>query len=88
MVSRRREQDVCPCKLGGLLGLSSRERQVVAYAAIGQSTKETAYALGISDTTVRVLLARAMKKLGVQSRARLLEHPEVQPLVPLPAHET
>jgi len=62
----------------GLMSLSDRERQTVAYLAIGQSTKETAYALGISAATVRVLLARAASKLGVPSRAALLDHAEVR----------
>ena len=52
----------------GLARLSSRERQAVAYVAAGQSTKETAYALGISANTVRVLLARAAAKLGAKTR--------------------
>jgi DNA-binding CsgD family transcriptional regulator len=62
----------------GLASLTERERQVVHYLALGQSTKETAYALGISDATVRVLLARAAVRLGVRSRAELLRHPEVR----------
>lgn len=62
----------------GLTTLSDRERQVVAYLALGQSTKETGYALGISDATVRVLLGRAAAKLGVRSRAALLNHDEVR----------
>lgn len=66
----------------GLEALTDRERQAVAYLAIGQSTKETAYALGIADTTVRVLLGRAAAKLGVGSRAALLAHPEVNALRP------
>ena len=66
------------CEVHGLAALSDRERQVVAYAAFGQSTKETAYALGIADTTVRVLLSRAASKLGVKTRKALLDHPEVQ----------
>jgi DNA-binding CsgD family transcriptional regulator len=74
-----RENQACRA---GLDVLSDRERQVVAYLAIGQSTKETAYALGISDATVRVLLARAAGKLGVKSRRGVLAHPEVQPLIP------
>ena len=74
-----RENQACRA---GLEALSDRERQVVAYLAIGQSTKETAYALGISDATVRVLLARAAGKLGVKSRRGLLAHPEVRPLIP------
>ncbi len=66
----------------GLESLTERERQAVAYLAIGQSTKETAYALGIADATVRVLLGRAAAKLGVRSRAALLLHPEVSGLCP------
>ena len=67
----------------GLSALSDRERQAVAYLAVGLTTKETAYALGIAAVTVRVLLARATEKLGVRSRAALLEHPEVRRLVPV-----
>jgi DNA-binding CsgD family transcriptional regulator len=66
----------------GLAALAERERQAVAYLAIGQSTKETAYALGIAAATVRVLLGRAAAKLGVSSRAELLAHPEVMRLRP------
>jgi DNA-binding CsgD family transcriptional regulator len=65
-----------------LSSLTERERQIVAYVAVGQSTKETGYALGISDSTVRVLLSRAAAKLGARSRSELLDHPEVRPLVP------
>jgi DNA-binding CsgD family transcriptional regulator len=65
-------------RLPGLAALTERERQVVHYLALGQSTKETAYALGISDVTVRVLLARAAGKLGAGSRAALMAHPEVK----------
>jgi DNA-binding CsgD family transcriptional regulator len=64
----------------GLAALTERERQVVAYLAMGQSTKEAAYALGISDVTVRVLLRRAASKLGVRSRDSLLAHHEVRQL--------
>ena len=66
----------------GFLSLSDRERQIVAYVALGQSTKETAYALGISDTTVRVHLKHAATKLGVRTRGQLLRHPEVRNLLP------
>lgn len=69
-------------RVSGLAALTDRERQAVAYLAIGQSTKETAYALGIAAVTVRVLIARAADKLGVRSRAALLQHPEVRRLVP------
>jgi DNA-binding CsgD family transcriptional regulator len=76
-----------PSPAAGLIALSSRERQVVACLALGQSTKEAAYALGISDATVRVLLARAVAKLGVRSRAALLDHPEVRRVQREPADE-
>jgi DNA-binding CsgD family transcriptional regulator len=69
-------------RLGGLETLTDRERQAIAYLACGQSTKETAYALGIADATVRVLLARAAAKLGVRSRADLLAHEDVRSVSP------
>jgi len=67
-------------RVHGMDMLSDRERQVIAYLAIGQSTKETAYALGIADTTVRVLVSRAAAKLGVRARSEILAHPAVQAL--------
>ena len=48
--------------------LSPRERQVLAFAKLGHHNKLIAYDLGIADSTVRVLLARASAKLGVHSR--------------------
>ena len=44
--------------------LSPREQQVVDLATGGRSQKEIAFELGLADATVRVLHARAMKKLG------------------------
>jgi DNA-binding CsgD family transcriptional regulator len=74
-----RENQSC---IEGLESLTDRERQAVVYLALGQSTKETAYALGVSAVTVRVLLARAAARLGVRSRAELLAHAEVRRLSP------
>jgi hypothetical protein len=42
--------------------LTERERQVVAYADLGQSNKLIAYQLGLSVSTVGVLLARAREE--------------------------
>jgi DNA-binding NarL/FixJ family response regulator len=52
--------------------LTDRERQVVAAAATGRSNKLIAYELGLGDSTVRVLLSRAAKRLGVGRRRELV----------------
>lgn len=48
--------------------LSEREHQVMTQAHLGHSNKVIAYELGLSHSTVRVLLARAMRKLGASTR--------------------
>ena len=50
--------------------LSPRERQILNLVVGGRSHKEAAFELGVSDATVRVLYARAMKKLGRFKAAR------------------
>jgi DNA-binding CsgD family transcriptional regulator len=52
--------------------LPPRERQIVAAAAAGHSNKLIGYELGIAYSTVRVLLARAAKRLGARSRRELV----------------
>jgi len=52
--------------------LTPRERQVVAAAAAGRTNKLIAYELGLSDSTVRVLLTRASRKLATRSRQELV----------------
>ena len=49
--------------------LSEREHQVLTHALLGHTNKVIAYELGLSDSTVRVLLHRACRKLGVSNRA-------------------
>jgi DNA-binding NarL/FixJ family response regulator len=49
--------------------LSPREYAARASAAAGQHDKLIAYELGLADSTVRVLLFRACRKLGATSRA-------------------
>lgn len=56
----------------GPASLAPRERQVLALAATGASNKLIAYELGISDSTVRVLIARAMTRLHVATRSELV----------------
>jgi DNA-binding CsgD family transcriptional regulator len=52
--------------------LSQRERQVVALASLGRTNKLIAYELGLAQSTVRVLMARAGAKLGATSRHQLV----------------
>jgi len=47
--------------------LTQRERQVLGYAELGHSNKLIAYELGLSSSTVGMLLSRARKKLGILS---------------------
>jgi DNA-binding NarL/FixJ family response regulator len=50
--------------------LTPRESEVVDLIMGGRSSKEVAFDLRLSDATVRVLYARAMRKLGRSKRAR------------------
>lgn len=52
--------------------LSRRERQVVAFAALGHDNRRIAYELGLSESTIATYLQRARKKLGVASRLELV----------------
>ena len=54
-------------------GLTERESQVVAYAVIGESHKMIGYRLGISRARVTNALRSAMRKLGVETQAQLVE---------------
>ena len=54
-------------------GLTDRESQVVAYAALGESHKLIAYRLGLSRPTVSNAIRAAMQKLGVRTQAQLVE---------------
>ncbi|MFZ5893356.1 MAG: helix-turn-helix transcriptional regulator [Myxococcota bacterium] len=57
----------------GPAALSEREKQVLGYAQLGHHNKLIAYELGIAQSTVRVLMSRAMSKLGVRTREELLQ---------------
>lgn len=54
-------------------GLTERERQVATYASLGESNKIISYRLGISQPTISTTLKSAMRKLGVKTRAQLVE---------------
>ena len=54
-------------------GLTKRESQVSAYAALGESGKLIGYRLGISTSRVSAVLKDAMRKLRVRTQAELVE---------------
>lgn len=53
--------------------LSARERQILAYAALGYANKHIAYTLGLAPSTVSSHLRTAMRRIGVPSRAALAD---------------
>lgn len=54
-------------------GLTTAEGAVAAWAAGGHSEKVIAYELGLAQGSVSALLSRAYRKLGVRTRAALVE---------------
>lgn len=58
--------------------LSEREHQIMTQAHLGHTDKEIAYELGLSASTVRVLLHRAARKLGASTRREALERFDAQ----------
>jgi DNA-binding CsgD family transcriptional regulator len=73
LLAQRNDWDVGPLEL-----LTERERQVVGLAALGHPNKMIGYTLGITVSTVGVLLTRASRKLGASSRRALIEAYEKQ----------
>ena len=55
-----------------LRGLTPRERQVAEYVGLGYASKEIAYTLGLSETAITNCTARTQSKLGIHSRAELV----------------
>jgi DNA-binding CsgD family transcriptional regulator len=70
LLARRNDPRLAP--LAGA-ALSQRQRQVLAYAALGHSNKVIGYELGISTSTVAVHLAAAAARLGGQTRLGVIQ---------------
>jgi len=77
-VSARLSQALAPVPVDGAAGLTPREREVVVLVARGQSNKDIARALFLSERTARTHVSHLLGKLGLQSRIQLalwaLEH--------------
>lgn len=62
--------------------LSTRERQVMALVTAGKLNKQAAHDLGLSEITVKLYRASAMKKMGARSLAdfvRMAERLNIRP---------
>jgi DNA-binding CsgD family transcriptional regulator len=64
MVARRNDPQVTDPR-----ALNLRERQVLAYLAMGQPPKLIAYSLGVSPSSVSTARQSAMRKLGLKTTA-------------------
>jgi two-component system nitrate/nitrite response regulator NarL len=53
------------------LNLTPREQQIIGLLPQGMKNKELAYAIGVTEGTVKVYLSRLFAKVGVQSRFEL-----------------
>lgn len=53
-------------------GLSSREAEVAAWVARGETNKVVANALFVTEKTVKFHLTNVFKKLGLRSRSQLI----------------
>ena len=72
------ELDTIPCFRGWTLlsqkpqpdRLTPREREILHLVIEGRTHKEVAFQLGVSESTVRVLYSRGMKRLGRARRTK------------------
>jgi len=63
---------VNPPKVSDPRGLTEREKQVLGYAALGESRRHIGYRLGIAPNTAANTLRSAMRKLGIRTQAELV----------------
>jgi FixJ family two-component response regulator len=74
----RRQQDA---EIAGLKArfesLTPRERQVMTFVTAGLMNKQTAAEVGLSEITVKIHRAHAMKKMGARSLADLVKMAEI-----------
>jgi DNA-binding CsgD family transcriptional regulator len=64
LIARKNDPDVTDPR-----ALTIRERQVLAYAAMGHPLKLISYSLGLASSTVSTARQTAMRKLGLRSHA-------------------
>ena len=70
--ARRAEQQVVAQLKQRFASLTTREREIVAFLAVGRSNKQIAGQMDISEVTTRVHRRQAMQKMGARSLADLV----------------
>jgi DNA-binding CsgD family transcriptional regulator len=68
LLARRNE----PTPAATLTGLTVRQRDVLAHAAMGHSNKLIGYELGLTPSAVAMILARLARTLGLRTRVQLI----------------
>ena len=66
------ERSIAASHLVPLIALSERERQIMAWVAMGKTNPEMSIILGIQLTTVKKHLESVFTKLGVENRTALV----------------
>ena len=83
--ARRKDQKSRSTNRKNFVSLSVREQEVVARVAAGDLNKQIAAKLGLSEVTVKVHRAHAMRKMGATTLAelvRMIEHlPQLKSLI-------
>lgn len=73
---RRAESDARTALLRAHASLSEREQQVMKLVTSGMMNKEVAYALGLSEITIKIHRGKVMRKMGVSTLADLVRAAE------------
>jgi FixJ family two-component response regulator len=79
---RRRERTETDKIQQHIDSLTLREREVYLHIASGKPNKQIAYALGVSEQTIKVHRARIMEKMDAQSIADLVRFANITGLYP------
>ena len=72
LFERRVDEALGPARLAALYKLAPREQEAAKYLLAGLDTDEIASQLGITQNSVKAVLARVMRKMGVTTRSGIL----------------
>lgn len=72
ILARLRREQALPLDILSSAPLTIREREVADLMVAGKSNREIAFALGVSESTVKNHITRILRKLGLQDRMELV----------------